>query len=574
MRILRLMLVLVCALVVMTSDLGGTPQMVMAQQPNACRTLADNVLSAVKTSCGSVAAGSACYGYDSVKATGASADFAVGKSADLTSLTALQTSGANPDKKLWGVAVLNIQLTDDKAGPAMRAVLFGDATLTSTVRSDAAKMPTVTVETFDTMPVLLRAAASTSQPKVAQLASKVKAEADGRNAKGTWVRVRSEDDAVGWAPVSLLNVTGDVNTLTVLDDDDIVPHFLYIHPMQAVTLTGAAKDSCVEATSGLLLQANNDKVGSISINGVRFSMDKASVLVRAVAKESLDIVALAGKLTVRVYGSDIELNAGAALNIRLGGKSGFVAIAPPGDTTKPRFTALAGAPVDLLTTGVPCMTGVLTSAKPVTVYGGPDTKKYAALSPLRANTVYRILGWNQDAANTKWWKLESSSKTTEAWIVQEGVSTIGACGDVAKAEPAVVTAGGGGSNSGGGGGNGGGGSTSFAPTAKTIWNADVGTDQLQGTCGSGPLNYCSQLVAITPSGNDLLWKGQELKVYTLTRSQTNTYVYSGRNGVGDGNIKFVLVFTSPTTFTMTQTLILDSEPTCSHVNVFTATLRN
>jgi hypothetical protein len=87
------------------------------------------------------------------------------------------------------------------------------------------------------------------------------------------------------------------------------------------------------------------------------------------------------------------------------------------------------------------------------------------------------------------------------------------------------------------------------------------------------LNYCDHLAAVSPSGSGILWKGQEIKTYFLGRVRENVYAYSGRNGVGDGSIKMVLTFSSPTSLSMTQTVVLDSEPTCKHVYTFTATVR-
>ena len=110
---------------------------------------------------------------------------------------------------------------------------------------------------------------------------------------------------------------------------------------------------------------------------------------------------------------------------------------------------------------------------------------------------------------------------------------------------------------------------SFAPAARTIWQAEPQLDKQTGKCSGSPVNYCSQLVALTARGRNFYWKGQELKPYLLYRSKTNIYYYSGRNGLGDGTIKLTLQFTSPTTFKATQVLKLFNEPTCTHTMLFT-----
>jgi hypothetical protein len=111
----------------------------------------------------------------------------------------------------------------------------------------------------------------------------------------------------------------------------------------------------------------------------------------------------------------------------------------------------------------------------------------------------------------------------------------------------------------------------FVPKVRTIWQADPQLDKQTGQCKSVPINYCSQLVAITPSGRGFLWKGQELRPYYVYRVKPNVYTYSGRNSLGDGRIKLTLEFTSLTTFHATQVLTLAKEPTCKHTMEFSGT---
>jgi hypothetical protein len=53
----------------------------------------------------------------------------------------------------------------------------------------------------------------------------------------------------------------------------------------------------------------------------------------------------------------------------------------------------------------------------------------------------------------------------------------------------------------------------------------------------------------------------------------NVYAYSGPapEALGSGTIKLTLVFTSPTTWTVTRVLVLSSAPDCQHVYTFSGT---
>lgn len=112
---------------------------------------------------------------------------------------------------------------------------------------------------------------------------------------------------------------------------------------------------------------------------------------------------------------------------------------------------------------------------------------------------------------------------------------------------------------------------SFAPAKRTIWQAEPQLDQMDGACTGHPINYCAQLVALTPQGRGMSWRGQELRPYFMTRIKPNIYVYNGLNSLRDGRVKLTLEFTSPTTWKATQVLTLKSQPGCTHTLHFTGT---
>ncbi|MBX3066893.1 MAG: hypothetical protein KF726_28190 [Anaerolineae bacterium] len=111
----------------------------------------------------------------------------------------------------------------------------------------------------------------------------------------------------------------------------------------------------------------------------------------------------------------------------------------------------------------------------------------------------------------------------------------------------------------------------FTPLTRTIWNAEPGKDRTEGICGEAMVNYCAYMAALTPQGEDLLFKGMEIQPYLLTKIDANRYAYTGRNMIGDGEIELTLTFTSAAAFTMDQVLVLDADPQCRHINTFSGT---
>lgn len=280
---IRFGILALCCFVLVAGGLSGNTKLAEARDAKSCSALAQDALSAAKESCSASTANSLCFGYNAIKAafaesSSASPNFKTrGDKIDLSGITSVSTSAANPDAGQWGVAVLKIQAGLPTESQGVTAVLFGDATMTSTVRS--VPLTTLPVTTRgDT--VLLRGGAGTNYPSGGRLTANQSAVVDGRNKAGDWLRVRL-DNVVGWASVALLKVTGDIQTLTVLDDQDSRADFLYTTPMQAFTLTTTSATTCAsEAPSGLLLQllgGKGDKTAHLSINGADIAFSSATL---------------------------------------------------------------------------------------------------------------------------------------------------------------------------------------------------------------------------------------------------------------------------------------------------------
>jgi len=578
----RFGIIIFCCFVVLAGGFSGGTQSAEARDAKSCSTLAKEALTAAKEACGTAAANSVCFGYDAIKAvfagSAASSNFKVkGDKVDLADLTTVTTAAANPDSGQWGVAVLKIQAGLPAGSPGVTAVLYGDASVTSTVRST----PLSTLPVSAKSDTILRGGAGQTYPAAGKLTTNQNAVVDGRNKAGGWLRVRLES-MVGWASVAQLNVTGDVQSLTVLEDQDSRADFLYSSPMQALTLTTGNTEACVgDAPSGLLLQLAGDKTARLSINGADITFAAATLAVRVTAKDRLDVAALTGSAAVNALGSSITINAGEWTRLRVGGKDGVTVTAGPTSKAAYPFAQIDGAPVSLLGESVACTVGLSASAKDrVTVRVGPGDER-GSIFYMRPDVNYKAIGWAEDAKGAPWWKIESE-RNKEAWVAQSAVRSVGVCDQVEKAEvPDVIVA----DTSGDTGDSGGNApdaastaqaaTSGFAPKGPTIWNVQPGQDQLTGTCAPGTpvINYCPSLVQLTPRGTGMQYKGQELKPYQMSRVRENVYAYSGPapEALGTGTIKLTLVFTSPTTWTITRVLSLKNEPGCQHVYTFTGT---
>jgi hypothetical protein len=111
--------------------------------------------------------------------------------------------------------------------------------------------------------------------------------------------------------------------------------------------------------------------------------------------------------------------------------------------------------------------------------------------------------------------------------------------------------------------------TDFTPKVAQVWNFTQSQDNMSGTCAGGPILPPYGLVKITPQGNTLLWLSQEGIPYTFTRSQPNTYSYSGPAVVGDATVTMVLKFTGAEALTMSRAYVANSEPACTHTHYYT-----
>jgi hypothetical protein len=320
--------------------------------------------------------------------------------------------------------------------------------------------------------------------------------------------------------------------------------------------TGDNPAACAETPSGLLLQSAGEQPARVIVNGVALDLAAATVLVRAVPDTPLDVLTLDGAAIVTVQAASVEVPAGSAVSIVLPGTDEVVGSEPPALMQGFPFAAIAYAPAELLPDAPSCRVGVIESAADVTLYEFAGTNE-PAFGPISPEQSYLVTGEATAADGALWWQLSTASGP--AWVAQDQVRTFGACeegvlpnaaSDPVSRPPADGAASG----------------VDFTPAANTVWQMVPGEDHMTGECSGAPaLNFCDHLAAIAPAPTGIQWKGMEATPYMLEPLQSNVYTYSGRNALDTGTVEMVLQFTSDSTLTMTQTLTLDSEPSCQHV---------
>jgi uncharacterized protein YraI len=518
-----------------------------------------------------VARGEICYGYAgaAVTATGGDALLfdAIGNTVALSAVDALATTAANPEVEKWGMALLALPAGLPEDGDqAVSAVLFGDAQIARPAQG-AADRPTLTVTNTGGADANLRSGAGPIYSVVGVLGPGESALADGRNEIGDWVRIQIAD-GVAWVFARLIDWEGDLESLAVLAPDDMTPPFEVGAPFDTFTLITGESDVCGAAPSGLLLQYVGEQVASLQVNGVTLEFADATLLLHASVSGTLNVIALAGSAVVTAKGSSTDVMVGQFVAVSLGGEDGLAPDGPPSTAQGYALADVVHTPVGLLPEAMTCMVGLPPDGPDVMLRVGPGEQR-GAFGSMDAGTAYTVTGWANDPNGASWWQLDT--KPEQTWVAQDAVSAFGVCDAVVQVEPpplvfappsvpsaedeeAVEDV------------------DDFAPDGESVWQMYPGSDQMSGECSGAPaINFCDHLAAISPVSGGITWKGMEITPYYLIRIAPNVYAYSGPNVLGTGTINMTLTFTSETALTMTQILVLSSEPGCQHTYYYTGT---
>lgn len=589
--VLTLGIVVTLAVVLPGSFPGAAPDAAAQDNTDTCQALVTGALTAAQEACSGLAPGEICYvhpGATITAADGTSAALeATGDTVAVSDVVGVSTMAADPDSGAWGITVA--QLPAGLADGGVTAVLFGGTEI-SRPTEVAGERPTIRIWNEGGAPINLRNGAGVGYELVTQLQPGDEAVADGRNEQSDWVRVRF-NDSIAWVFVPLISWDGDVGSLDVLAPTDVSPVLTDVAPFEVFTLaTAPAPAACSEAPSGLMLQYTGEETARLIINGATLEFADATLIVNAVPGGSLDVMVLAGSVSVSARGIAEEASSGDTVSVSLGGDDGLTAAAVPSSGGF-GFAEIAYQPVGLLPGTMSCVVGVIDPGSDVKLRVGPGVGR-AEMARMTPDLTYAVTGYTYDPDGNPWWELDTGAQAS--YVDQSEVIPFGACDVIAEVEaPGIIVsadpppnsdagadagAGTGGDAASGGEGDAAGESDAaasgpdFAPTGNSVWQMVPGADQLSGDCSGAPaINFCDHLAAIAPITGGISWKGMEALPYNLALIQPNVYYFEGRNILNTGNISLRLTFSSETTLNMTMILTLDSEPSCQHTYFYTGT---
>lgn len=324
-------------------------QSVLAQgDEDACSTIVQDALSITQEVCQtSTGRNQACYGNITLLAEPQPGidDLSFqqqGDIVDVDMIRTLQLSSLNRDANEWGIAYLQLQTSiPDESPENVTLLLFGDVAIVNAVEPAP---DIVTIEITSNGNLNVRGAPTTNSAIVDGLSGGDTVVADGRIEDGTWVRIRLEEDAVGWVFSQLISTNSDIMALDVVDPNDEVttPEF---GPLQAFFLeTGVSDAPCETAPdSGLLIQTP-EGVGAIniSVNEVDIRL-RSTAYVQSQAGNEMIVSLVEGTAVVTAQDTSVFVPTGTRVRIAMDSNS--VAAGSPSDPEPYDNQALAALPV-------------------------------------------------------------------------------------------------------------------------------------------------------------------------------------------------------------------------------------
>jgi len=289
-------------------------------QNTTCADIVQDALDTVQNACSATGRNQACYGNISMQATPREGvtDFAFEQQGDLVNVGDLQTLRLRQldlEQDIWGVALMQIQanLPDALPGQNVTFLLFGDVEIENAggVSSEGA-----TLEATSNGGANIRTSPSTNGSIAGSLSSGEKVIVNGISEDGLWLRIQIPDsDSMGWVFAQLFTVSGDVDSLTVIDT--LASETTY-QPMQAFYFRTGIVDplGCAEAPSSGLLIQTPDGAGEITLraNDVDIQLGSTAYL-QAVPGDQMTISVIEGEATVTAMGETVVVPAGASVGV-------------------------------------------------------------------------------------------------------------------------------------------------------------------------------------------------------------------------------------------------------------------
>jgi len=291
---------------------------VVAQEA-ACPDLVQQALDYIARQCSTIQRNQACYGNLQVNAVPLpdATDFkfdAPGDIADIAGIQSLSLSALTlPDR--WGVMMMSVQadLPDSVPGQNVTMLLFGDVTL----ENKGGAVKPVLLDVTASRNVRVRSGPGTQNGQIGSLSAGDAVQADGRNEDSSWLRVIVSEGTAGWVSADLVQVTGDISTLAVVEGTEIAG--TTYGPMQAFYFTsGIGSADCIGAPQDGLLIQTPEGAGKVDllINEVQVSVG-STLYMTAQTSGDMDIAVLEGESIITAGGTTVTVPAGAQAGIPL-----------------------------------------------------------------------------------------------------------------------------------------------------------------------------------------------------------------------------------------------------------------
>lgn len=416
--------------------------LVVLAQADACPAIVKAAYSSALLECAAVEAGQLCYGSSRLDIDPPNDDFSrPGYVVNMHELKTLTSSPMDVDDGQWGIAVARAALQQNQT---MTLVVVGDVTLENLIE---ATTPVIYVDVRVTFSAgaNVREESGEDSALMTSLPSGQDVPATGSSNDRAWLRLLLPDGSAGWVRTDLVQPSGDIEQLPIVEAGDVGPRSLS-GPWQAFNLrSGAADALCTAAPeSGVMLQAD-DGAGEISltVNGVLLTFPGTAYLQ---AREGGELSVAALEDNVRVLSAGVEQVAipGTRIRVRWDAERGVPGA--PRDLEHYEYARLRVLPLALLPRPVESslvvnLLGVVTPAAPSPLDGitggsictiaafndegrlraGPG-REYSIVGGLRSGESANPDGRALALDGTRWWRLREG-----LWAREDVVYAAGMC---------------------------------------------------------------------------------------------------------------------------------------------------
>lgn len=290
---------------------------------NDCDINNSSVIQTVSDVCSGIGDNQVCYGnyevgadlYDNVEIP----DFrfkAPGDLADLENIQSIYLSALNPDNNTWGIAQMLLLTATNKGTQELNLLLFGDVQVKNAVE------PTLIVEVkVGRYAANIRNLPTVNSYPLQSAPAGTLLEAVGRLEDSSWVRVKTDNGAVGWILTELVKPISQNDSIDELEvQDDTSPYF---GPMQAMYFHQGSSSACANVTSnGLIIQTPQGPASvNLSINGVNIELIPGNTGSTAYVQGSdsdMTITMLGGTSNVSANGQNYYMGPGQQSTTQIG----------------------------------------------------------------------------------------------------------------------------------------------------------------------------------------------------------------------------------------------------------------